>query len=225
MQAEFVVDNPENIVEMEFWYTSGKDSALDFLKSFGTQITPIINDLDFSPHVVTWSCTYCDSDYKKKNCLGDGKYCGLRTDKTSIRSKDLVLEDLREVCIHQLATEKGYPQLYWDYISEVHEQCYNYISKSCSKRAVETLNLLTFDEVDQCVKDSFEGGEISLTAENTILKEDSKRWLEYGSAYSPAVVINNLTFRGTMNSNNVYEAVCASYSSMPRGCVDYQGVI
>lgn len=28
-----------------------------------------------------------------------------------------------------------------------------------------------------------------------------------------------------MNTDNVYEAVCASYSSMPRGCVDYQGVI
>jgi hypothetical protein len=28
-----------------------------------------------------------------------------------------------------------------------------------------------------------------------------------------------------MNSDNVYEAVCASYSDMPRGCVDYQGVI
>jgi hypothetical protein len=100
VQAEFVVDNPENTVEMEFWYTSGKDTALDFLKAFSSNISPIIYELDFSPHIVTWSCTYCDSDYKKKNCFGDGKYCGLRTDKASIKSKDLVLEDLRQVCIH-----------------------------------------------------------------------------------------------------------------------------
>lgn len=28
-----------------------------------------------------------------------------------------------------------------------------------------------------------------------------------------------------MNADNVYEAVCANYNDMPRGCVNYQGAI
>lgn len=32
LSAEFVVDNPENIVELEFWFSSYNQKALDFIK-------------------------------------------------------------------------------------------------------------------------------------------------------------------------------------------------
>lgn len=61
-------------VNAEFWYTSSDDRSLDLINDLAEYIVPISN-IDFVPKFVTWACPNCDSDYKKLNCLSDGKYC------------------------------------------------------------------------------------------------------------------------------------------------------
>ena len=47
---------------------------------------------------------------------------------------------------------------------------------------------------------------------------------EWNSRYSPeyrlypSATINNDTFKGTVNPDNVFEAICATFESMPSGC-------
>mmetsp|Transcript_9305 Transcript_9305/g.15686 ORF Transcript_9305/g.15686 Transcript_9305/m.15686 type:complete len:120 (+) Transcript_9305:1069-1428(+) len=46
----------------------------------------------------------------------------------------------------------------------------------------------------------------------------SQKWMDYGSHLYPSVVINDFTFRGTLNPYNIFEAVCASFEHKPHAC-------
>ena len=49
----------------------------------------------------------------------------------------------------------------------------------------------------------------------------SKKWIEYGTNTYPSITINNLSFRGQINPDNVFEAICASYKQMPFECTKW----
>lgn len=81
LSAEFVFKNQDNKVKWELWYTSTNDKALDFVRNFRENNKLIIADkataAQFSPHIVTWACTTCDAEFKRKNCLSNGRYCAM----------------------------------------------------------------------------------------------------------------------------------------------------
>ena len=71
--AMFELDKPDNRVEDDYFYTSSNDRALDFIKYFYEDMVKFDpKDVVFTPKFVTWSCTSCDSDFKKKECVSDG---------------------------------------------------------------------------------------------------------------------------------------------------------
>lgn len=72
---------------------------------------------------------------------------------------------------------------------------------------------------EQCVKDTFEGAKNYNTNDNKVLREFSKMWKQYGTGYTPSVVINKRTFRGDMNPDNVFQAICAGFHTMPKACI------
>jgi hypothetical protein len=51
-----------------------------------------------------------------------------------------------------------------------------------------------------------------------VLRDNQLRWLEHGTHLYPGVVINGETFRGQVNPDNILEAVCESFTDMPRYC-------
>ena len=58
--AEFVM--PEHdVVDLDFWFTSSSDRAIDFLEDF-TKIEKNLGSLlNFRPRYVFWECTNCDA--------------------------------------------------------------------------------------------------------------------------------------------------------------------
>ena len=59
------------------------------------------------------------------------------------------------------------------------------------------------------------GGKI---VDNVLLKED-KYWAnKLGVVLQPAVTINNITYRGDIDGNDIFRAVCAGFSQMPEIC-------
>ena len=57
LSAEFVIQNDNNDVVAEIWYTSSNDRALDFIKNFFDDYKKLaFSNLNFSPHIVTWAC-------------------------------------------------------------------------------------------------------------------------------------------------------------------------
>lgn len=105
-------------------------------------------------------------------------------------------------------------------MSHAHRLCYEEINEECSKNAHKFAGV-NWDETNKCVDESFEGS-FKDRAENTIFSADAARWKEYGSAYWPAIIVNQRTFRGDLTPDNVFGAVCAGFSQPPRFCREFQ---
>lgn len=94
IMCEFVM--PEHdVVDLDFWFTSSSDRAIDFLEDFtkiDTNLGPLLN---FKPRYVFWECTNCDQTYLDNDCFGGGRYCAVESTNANIKGRDIVLEDIR----------------------------------------------------------------------------------------------------------------------------------
>ena len=121
--AEFTMQNPDNFSVVEFWYSSNNVLALDFIKEFNRYVPGLADHIQFNPRFVTWSCPACAKEFKEEECFGDGKYCAPNHSK-SLTSKTLgnqiILEDLRQFCLHQKAAKAGKESLWWNYMKFIH---------------------------------------------------------------------------------------------------------
>ena len=141
------------------------------------------------------------------------------SDSQYIKGVDILMEDLREVCVYQKARELKQPMLWWKYMFYDHQLCYEEINDECSEKA-HIYAKVQFNETKKCVDESFEKGTRD-KADNRILAADALRWKEYGSAYWPSIVINSKTFRGDMTPDNVFGAICAGFKNPPPYCIDF----
>lgn len=78
-----------------------------------------------------------------------------------------------------------------------HMECYNFISEACSKNGIEFIGD-SWLENERCVDGSFEGNR--RTGNNTILYENSRKWVDLGTMYWPMISMNNVTFRGDITA-------------------------
>ena len=118
-----------------------------------------------------------------------------------------------------MVKEDNHEPKWWDYVKEVHSQCFGFISESCSLIAQKKIGI-DHAKVDKCVKDSFETSNHQ-QSDNVILKEMSQAWKDYGTLYWPSVTINRMTFRGDITPENILQDVCANLIDKPKVCVDF----
>lgn len=142
LSAEFIFENVQNEVNWQLYYTSANDKALDFLRNFKEYQEKVADDVSFEPKLVTWACPYCDSDFKRKECFSDGKYCSMNHRGTNVVGKDILLEDLRQHCLFKLLSNEANDQSakWWDYIQYAHRMCYEEINEDCSKMGHKFIN-------------------------------------------------------------------------------------
>lgn len=53
---------------------------------------------------------------------------------------------------------------------------------------------------------------------NSLIDQDLEYWDKYGSALFPSIVINNSTYRGQLETQAVFNAICAGFKEAPRQC-------
>lgn len=133
LAAEFIFENQNNEVKWEFWYTSANDKALDFIRNFGESMELLEKTVQFQPRFVTWACPSCDSDFKRKECVSNGKYCAMNHRGSYVQGKDIIIEDLRSHCLYKQLQKEGREQEWWDYMAYAHKMCYEEINEECSK--------------------------------------------------------------------------------------------
>ena len=56
--------------------------------------------MNFKPRIVVWSCENCDKDFKAKECVSNGKYCAMNHYGQYTKGVDILMEDLRELCLY-----------------------------------------------------------------------------------------------------------------------------
>jgi hypothetical protein len=57
-----------------------------------------------------------------------------------------------------------------------------------------------------------------------VLANERKTFLSYGINLWPSVMINNISFRGSLEGQNIFEAVCAALDNPPSSCNEVLGI-
>ncbi|VAI03790.1 unnamed protein product [Triticum turgidum subsp. durum] len=216
--------HPDERVEYEFWTNSNDecgpkcDSQIDFVKSFkgAAQILEKKGYTQFTPHYITWYCpeAYTLSKQCKSQCINHGRYCAPDPDQDFSKGydgKDVVVQNLRQVCVYKVAKESKKPWLWWDYVTDFAVRCpmkEKKYTKECADGVVKSLGL-DHKAIDKCI------GDPDADEENPILKAEQDAQIGNGSrgdvTILPTLVINNRQYRGKLDKAAVLKALCAGF--------------
>lgn len=218
------VPHPDDRVEYELWTNSNDecgpkcDTQLEFAKNFkgAAQILEKSGYTQFTPHYITWYCpqAFTVSKQCKAQCINHGRYCAPDPEQDFSRGydgKDVVLENLRQLCVFKVANESNRAWVWWDYVTDFHIRCpmkekkYN---KECAENVIQSLGL-DAKKIDKCM------GDPNADAENPVLKQEQDAQVGHGSrgdvTILPTLIINNRQYRGKLDKGAVLKAVCAGF--------------
>ncbi|KAG6476168.1 vacuolar-sorting receptor 6-like [Zingiber officinale] len=229
------VPNPDRRVEYEFWTNSNDecgercDEQLEFVRNFrgNAQLLEKGGFARFTPHYITW---YCPEPLRQSlqcqaQCINHGRYCSPDPERNiwaGYTGKDILVENLRQICVHRVANETGRPWVWWDYVTDFSIRCSmkeKKYTKHCAERVVTSLGL-SLDNVLKCM------GNTEDDVENEVLKREQELRLGHGSrgdvAILPTLVINDVQYRGKLERTAVLKAICAGFeeSTEPPVCLN-----
>ncbi|KAJ1378079.1 PA domain [Sesbania bispinosa] len=228
------VPHPDERVEYEFWTNSNDecgarcDEQMNFVKNFKghAQILERGGYTLFTPHYITWFCPkpFVQSSQCKSQCINRGRYCAPDPEKDfgeGYEGKDVVYENLRQLCVHRVANESNRSWVWWDYVTDFHVRCSmkeKRYSKDCAEAVMKSLDL-PIEKIKQCM------GDPEADVENEVLKNEQQVQLGRGSrgdvTILPTLVINNVQYRGKLERTAVLKAICSGFkeSTEPPVCL------
>ncbi|XP_071935618.1 vacuolar-sorting receptor 3 [Coffea arabica] len=218
------VPHPDDRVEYELWTNSNDecgfkcDMLMNFVKDFkgAAQILEKGGYTQFTPHYITWYCpqAFTVSKQCKSQCINHGRYCAPDPEQdfsTGYDGKDVVLENLRQLCVFRVANETKKPWIWWDYVTDFQIRCpmkekkYN---KECADMVIKSLGL-DLKKIEKCMGDS------DADSDNSVLKEEQEAQVGKGSrgdvTILPTLVVNNRQYRGKLAKGAVLKALCAGF--------------
>ncbi|CAK9181165.1 unnamed protein product [Ilex paraguariensis] len=149
------VPHPDDRVEFELWTNTNDecgtkcDMLKEFVKDFkgAAQLLEKGGYTQFTPHYITWYCpqVFTLSKQCKSQCINHGRYCAPDPDQdfsSGYEGRDVVLENLRQLCVFRVANETKKPWVWWDYVTDFQVRCpmkekrYN---KECADNVIKSL--------------------------------------------------------------------------------------
>ncbi|KAL3814311.1 hypothetical protein ACJIZ3_015579 [Penstemon smallii] len=218
------VPHPDDRVEYELWTNSNDecgvkcDMLMEFVKDFkgAAQILEKGGYTQFTPHYITWYCpqAFTISKQCKSQCINHGRYCAPDPEQdfsTGYEGKDVVLENLRQLCVFKVANETKKPWVWWDYVTDFQIRCpmkekkYN---KDCADGVIKSLGL-DLKKIEKCM------GNPETDSDNTVLKEEQDAQVGKGTrgdvTILPTLVVNNRQYRGKLEKGAVLKAICSGF--------------
>jgi hypothetical protein len=83
--------------------SSSSDKALDFIEDFADYASRFGEAAEMTPRYNFEKCSDCEQEYLDQHCFGNGKYCAADTNHKTLLGTEIMLEDLREICIYKEA--------------------------------------------------------------------------------------------------------------------------
>lgn len=230
------VPHPDDRVEYELWTNSNDecgvkcDMLMAFVKEFRgpAQILEKGGYTQFTPHYITWYCpmTFTLSRQCKSQCINHGRYCAPDPEQdfsSGYEGKDVVLENLRQLCVFKVANESKKPWVWWDYVTDFQIRCpmkekkYN---KECADAVIKSLGL-DAKKIEKCM------GDPNADADNPVLKEEQNAQVGKGSrgdvTILPTLVVNNRQYRGKLEKGAVLKAICSGFEETTEPAVCLSG--
>ncbi|XP_072974967.1 vacuolar-sorting receptor 1-like isoform X2 [Typha angustifolia] len=227
--------HPDDRVEYEFWTNSNDecgakcDNQIEFVKDFkgAAQILEKKGYTQFAPHYITWFCpdAFILSKQCKSQCINHGRYCSPDPEQDFSKGydgKDVVIQNLRQICFFKVVNESGKPWLWWDYVTDFAIRCPMKEKKYTAECAEEVIKSLGIDltKINKCI------GNPDADEENPVLKDEQVVQIGKGSrgdvTILPTLVINNRQYRGKLDKGAVLKAICAGFqeTTEPAVCLD-----
>jgi len=90
-------------------------------------------------------------------------------------------------------------------------------NEDCSLKIMKNfdVNIVT---LNKCVKHSFVGNKINYSKDNYMLADDRELAERQGIKLHPSLAINNQTYRGSFNGEDIFQAICTSFDKIPEVC-------
>lgn len=140
-----------------------------------------------------------------------------------MNGRDQLVEMLRQHCLSEQLQKKGEKIELFNYIAFTHNLCGHRVTQHCHEVGLEEIGIVSKETIQDCVKQTFNTqGKVDMDKDdNWVLQDMAKRWHQRGTHIAPAVSINEVVYRGQINPDNVFEAICSGFESMPSGCTKW----
>ncbi|CAG9333504.1 unnamed protein product [Blepharisma stoltei] len=208
-------------INYTIWMSSGDLQFSRFIYEFyDTAIKLSEKQASFVPHYAHFSCYKCKyRGYQEPHpdCLSGGRYCARDPDFSGpFTGRDVVTEDLRQICIFRLY--KDY-KLWYRYMKKRYEMCPNDFSDKCSDALMSAVNL-NRKNITKCMEDSFDKNR-PMIDDNFLLSKEKLEWGKLDLIYFPALIVNNITYRGDWDILGIKNALCEGFNeeSKPDLCL------
>lgn len=218
------ISHPDEKVEYEFWTNSNDecgircDEQMHFVRHFkgNAQILEKGGYTQFTPHYITWYCpqAFVESTQCKTQCINHGRYCAPDPEGNldeGYQGKDVVFENLRQLCVHRVSNESDRSWVWWDYVTDFHIRCSmkrKRYSKECAEDVLKTLGL-PIEKIQKCM------GDPEADVENELLKIEQQAQIGNGARSDvtilPTLLINNVQYRGKLDRTVVLKAICSGF--------------
>lgn len=215
-------------IEVIFWLSTSNRNSFRLVREFDKYYQQMKNDVLFNPHYAIWPCPDCyATNYTKSmdNCLSGGRYCCPDPDGNGpATGAHVVQEDLRQLCIFQ-----NYPDLWWSYMKKFDSLCNIdlQIVEECTYNLMISMNI-NETKIKKCFNESFiKNGNSDFNVfidDNHILKSERNLFLQNGIQFWPSVSINNDSFKGNVEGEQIFEAICSKFNNVPEYCYEIMGV-
>ena len=214
----FDIDNPDDRVEYDIWYTSGDYKALNFIRDMHSYHTKLENNVLMTPHMIVQTCSWCSSNEIEQNCIVSREvvYCAPPSNSPWVQGKEILRQGLQDICVYEVYKNSNSlkdREKWWNYMDNVHDCQLTRYSFDCIKAA---MNKAGVDErkVQSC-----------LSNEDNMLRDEHSLMQSSGIFYNPAVVINNKVYRGSLDPENVFRTICAGFNVTPSVCLNEQELL
>lgn len=244
MNWEEAVSNPDGRVEWELWTTAndGCGKSCEQQAEFKRRSAALQVELqskgytEFTPHFKVRACDrlslYAREDCAKK-CIRGGRYCSYTgvaaPHNETYGEKDVVVEDLRQLCVYDRLRERGQAEMWWNYAAGFAKECRmedKAFDGKCARRVMEGMEVgggsqSFVREVEACVGDPDED------AAHPVLERERRMEREMFKAgrgrvsYLPSIIVNGDQYRGRLERSSVLRALCAGFqeNSEPGLCL------
>jgi len=224
--VELSWDVPTNhVVGMDLWMSSGSRESMQFLKDFAPKRRMLNEVMRFHPHYHVFSMPASDPSVYQELCSDTtGKYCAEDPDASgSVTGRDVLDEDVRQMCIHELTKVSSgqqhnghdhppveYAAPFWDYVEKIMGRCPldgadadSRFGEVCSKKVMSDAGI-DVEAVTKCFGNT---------------RDEKLKNQRDHTAWSPrAVRINGWRYSGLLDADLVTRAVCAGFTKKPEEC-------
>jgi len=185
--VNFEMENPDDRVEYDVWYTSGDTSALNFLRQMKDYNEKLGPNALFTPHMIVRLCRNCEKE--DPNCLNIGSelYCAAFTRENSIPGNRALKLGVDELCIYEIYQNESNAAKWWKYMDIIQDCAESHYSDSCISKTMSSAGI-DIPKLNICRR-----------KEKEIIRTQQVAWATSRIPYAPAVVINNRVYRVLFN--------------------------